>query len=264
MPKRPCAIALTADDSTVICADKFGDVYSIPLLFSDSSASSEGQEESSKATKLLTKSSKPFVPAANDLTIHSVRNRRALQNQMKQKQNISEKSEPQFERKLLLGHASMLTDIALIERNGQNYIITADRDEHIRISRGIPQAHIIEGYCLGHKNFVSRLCLPAGQPNLLISGGGDDDIYVWDWSLGKLLDKINLRSHAGKVVFELDPVTHTNGEGERSDTPPSEPVKVAVSSIQCMRGASDQEDDLILVTCEGLVSSFFTISGSVC
>lgn len=264
MPKRPSAIALTADGSTIICADKFGDVYSIPLLFLDSSASSEGQEESTKTTELLTKPPKPFMPAANDLTVHSVRNRRALQSQMRQKQNISKKSEPQFERKLLLGHVSMLTDIALIERNGQNYIITADRDEHIRISRGIPQAHIIEGYCLGHKDFVSRLCLPTRQPNLLISGGGDNDIYVWDWSIGKLLYKVNLRSHAEKVVLGVDPGTHTNGEVERNDTSPSQPVKVAVSSIQCMSGASDQQADLIIVTCEGCVSIFFTISGSVC
>jgi tRNA (guanine-N(7)-)-methyltransferase subunit TRM82 len=251
MPKRPCAIALTADESKIICADKFGDVYSIPLLLPDSSAGSGGQEEPIKATNLLTKPSKPFVPAANDLTVHSVRNRRALQNQMRQKHNISEKFEPQFERKLLLGHVSMLTDIALIENNGQNYIITADRDEHIRISRGIPQAHIIEGYCLGHKDFVSRLCLPAGQPNLLISGGGDDDIYVWDWCLGKLLLKVNLRSHAEKVVSEVDQGSHTNSEVEGNDTPPSEPVKVAVSNLQHMRGASDQPDDLIMVTCEG-------------
>lgn len=54
-----------------------------------------------------------------------------------------------FEHKLLLGHVSMLTDIALVVLNGRNYIITADRDEHIRISRGIPQSHIIEGFCLG-------------------------------------------------------------------------------------------------------------------
>jgi tRNA (guanine-N(7)-)-methyltransferase subunit TRM82 len=251
MPKRPCAIALTADDSAIVCADKFGDVYSIPLLFSDSSASSEGQEESNQTSNLATRSSKPFVPAANDLTVHSVRNRRALQNQMRQKHNISEKFGPQFERKLLLGHVSMLTDIVLIERDGQNYIITADRDEHIRISRGIPQAHVIEGYCLGHKDFVSRLCLPAGQPNLLISGGGDDDIYVWDWSLGRLLHKVNLRSHAEKLTLGVDQGSHTSGEVERNDTSPSKPVKVAVSSIQHMRGALDQQDDLIMVTCEG-------------
>jgi len=251
MPKRPSAIALTADNSTIVCADKFGDVYSIPLLFSNSSASSERQGESTKTTDLATKPSKPFVPAANDLTVHSVRNRRALQNQMKQRHNISEKPEPQFERRLLLGHVSMLTDIALIERNGQNYIITADRDEHIRISRGIPQAHIIERYCLGHRDFVSRLCFPARQSNLLISGGGDDDIYVWDWTLGKLLHKANLRNHAEKIILEVDQRTHTNGEVERNDTFPSQPVKVAVSSIQYMRGMLDQQDDLIMVTCEG-------------
>ena len=32
MPKRPCAVALTPDESTLLCADKFGDIYSLPLM----------------------------------------------------------------------------------------------------------------------------------------------------------------------------------------------------------------------------------------
>ncbi len=263
MPKRPCAIALTADETSIVCGDKFGDVYSIPLLFSGLPAGSEGQESTDR-TNLVTKPSKPFVPAANDLTVHSIRNRRALQNQMRQKSSTIQKSGPQFDHKLLLGHVSMLTDIALVERDGRNYIITADRDEHIRISRGIPQAHIIEGYCLGHKEFVSRLCIPAGQPNVLISGGGDDDLYVWDWSLGELLHRINLRSHTEKVVLGIDQGPHTDDGVERHDTPSYEPVRIAVSNIQHMTGASDQQDDHIMVTCEGWVSICFMTARLAC
>ena len=85
MPKRPCAIALTADETTIVCADKFGDVYSIPLLFPESPASSKLHEKSTEIASAAKKSSKPFVPAANNLTVHSIRNRKALQNQMKQK-----------------------------------------------------------------------------------------------------------------------------------------------------------------------------------
>ena len=30
MPKRPCAIQISPDNTTIICGDKFGDVYSLP------------------------------------------------------------------------------------------------------------------------------------------------------------------------------------------------------------------------------------------
>jgi tRNA (guanine-N(7)-)-methyltransferase subunit TRM82 len=251
MPKRPCAITITSDETTILCADKFGDVYSLPLLCSDSSVGPNIHEKSTETPSAVKKPSKPLVPAANDLTVHSIRNRRALQNQMKQKNIVSQKPEPQFEHKLLLGHVSMLTDITLVECNGQSYIITADRDEHIRISRGIPQTHIIAGYCLGHKDFVSRLCLPAGLPNLLISGGGDDEIYVWDWSLGKLLHKINIKSHAEKVLIGVHNSSHTDSEILKNATFPLEPFRLAVSSIHHVAEPSDRQNDFIMVTCEG-------------
>lgn len=49
---------------------------------------------------------------------------------------------------LVLGHASVITSF-LLSHDGQ-YIITADRDEHIRVSR-YPNGYDIERYCLGHE-----------------------------------------------------------------------------------------------------------------
>lgn len=53
---------------------------------------------------------------------------------------------------LLLGHVSLLTTFLLSP--DEKYIITADRDEHIRVS-WYPQAYTIEQFCLGHEKCVS-------------------------------------------------------------------------------------------------------------
>lgn len=49
---------------------------------------------------------------------------------------------------LILGHTSLLTTFLLSP--DETHIITADRDEHIRVS-WFPQGHTIESFCLGHK-----------------------------------------------------------------------------------------------------------------
>lgn len=250
MPKRPCSLAITADQSTIVCADKFGDVYSLPLLISGHSTKDCRANETFKSTPPSPKPSTRFVPAANDLTIHTVRNRKALQNQMRTDQQVFKKPGPDFELKLLLGHVSMLTDVAVAELEGRSYIITSDRDEHIRISRGLPETHVIEGYCLGHKEFVSRLCLPFTRPNILISGGGDDEIYIWDWEHSKLLHKVNLRFDVEKVMIEFMQTVDKNGTAESTDEM-YEPVKVAVSNIRHMGKSSGGFGDIVIVTCEG-------------
>lgn len=48
---------------------------------------------------------------------------------------------------LILGHTSLLTAMALTQ--DEKYIITADRDEHIRVSH-YPEGYDIERFCLGH------------------------------------------------------------------------------------------------------------------
>lgn len=49
---------------------------------------------------------------------------------------------------LILGHTSLLTSFILVD--DEKYVISADRDEHVRVS-WYPQGHVIESFCLGHQ-----------------------------------------------------------------------------------------------------------------
>ncbi|KAH8591307.1 hypothetical protein B0O99DRAFT_519576 [Bisporella sp. PMI_857] len=236
MPKRPCAVAITPDDTTIISGDKFGDVYSLPLI--PLPVSSQSRSSASPAP------SKPFIPAATTLTVHSQRNLKALENQQRSGNKIAPKEAPTFEHTLLLGHVSMLTDLLLTSVEGRGYILTADRDEHIRVSRGVPQAHIIESFCLGHTEFVSRICIVEGRPGVLVSGGGDDELFVWGWVQGKLVSKADLNGHVEVVYAEKG---KADGDGA------VEGLKIAVSNILSVRVG---EDDLVVVTCEGVPAVF--------
>jgi tRNA (guanine-N(7)-)-methyltransferase subunit TRM82 len=258
MPKRPCSLAFTADNRTILSANKFGDVHALPLLPSPTTTTTSATTSSSPnpTTGLpLSRSATPstptataFKPQANELTVHTKRNLKALENQKRslsrkafedQQQQQQQQAPPPFEHALLLGHVSMLTAICVGTAtvavpavaaqasepgtsigngtgNGaeaasaparttvrREYIITADRDEHIRVSRGMPQAHVIEGFCLGHEEFVSQLCMaPGGREELLISGGGDDDLFIWDWVNGRLLGRSGVLEHVKRVAGE--------------------------------------------------------------
>lgn len=248
MPKRPCAVTLSSSGSVIICADKFGDVYSLPLLV-DLSQEKNTREKPSVDDEHAPEKPKQFVSSANDLTVHSARNRKALQNQLKQNLAKADKVEINIGQQLLLGHVSMLTDIALVEECGRDYIITADRDEHIRVSRGIPQSHIIETYCLGHREFVSRLCLPKLARRLLISGGGDDDLFIWDWLLGDQLQKVNISSHIEEFALR-EPFSERQVVGiEASED--FHPSKVVVSGIKHLIQGPQGSSGSIIVMCEG-------------
>ncbi len=55
--------------------------------------------------------------------------------------------------KLLMGHVSLLTTFLLAP--DEKFIVTADRDEHIRVSWH-PESYVIESYCLGQKKYTFR------------------------------------------------------------------------------------------------------------
>lgn len=206
MPKRPCSLALTADGQTILSADKFGDVYALPLI-------SKPEQES-----IPVSASAEAAPApsrgANVFTVHSQRNRRALEDQQRQRKSNAKrdlpKDGPKFAHEVLLGHVSLLTCV-LKAKDSQDrpYIITADRDEHIRVSRGMPQSHVIETYCLGHESFVSTLCQPSSRPDVLVSGGGDNALFVWDWMAGKLLGTADLSAHVREVLPDTTKIAVT-------------------------------------------------------
>ncbi|KAK3329645.1 hypothetical protein B0H66DRAFT_541700 [Apodospora peruviana] len=244
MSKRPCALAITTDNKTILSADKFGDVYGLDLLSSEQ----DGQpKEAATSTTPKSRSATPLAsaqqalkPQADELTVHTLRNLKALENQKITLQARLEaaakkaEAETRFEHPLLLGHVSMLTAVVVGVHNNRDYIITADRDEHIRVSRGIPQAHVIEEYCLAHEEFVSRICIPSARPEILISGGGDDDLFVWDWLSARLLSRVNVLKHAQ----DLQPETS----------------KIAVTRILAYEGAASATS--VLVICERIPAVF--------
>lgn len=185
---------------------------------------------------------KSYTPAATNLTVHSARNRRALEEQLKRKVTDPKTKEPlKFEHQLLLGHVSMLTDmqIATEKADGKTrqYIITSDRDEHIRISRGPPHAYIIERYCLGHTEFVNKMCL-VPNTNLLLSAGGDDWLGVWDWTTGKLLAKRDLKA---AVTNQMNGALVRDGQEDQ---------KIAVSGIWVMSSPESSARWLAIIAIE--------------
>ncbi|KAK5600761.1 hypothetical protein CRENBAI_010614 [Crenichthys baileyi] len=110
--------------------------------------------------------------------------------------------EPQREGELKMGHLSML--LAVTISPDDQYIITADRDEKIRVSHhGSP--YNIQSYCLGHHQFVTTLQIPAEHPHWLLSGSGDGTVKLWEFESGHRLQSWDLRqledtlsSHAAK------------------------------------------------------------------
>ena len=189
MSKRLCAIVLPPDDSTILAADKFGDAYSLPLLPSPIECVTPLPSTAQKATA-------DFKPSASELTVHTKGNLAALRQQQAQKATAKKKEGLDFEHKLLLGHVSLLTDLIIAEADiagkRRHYILTADRDEHIRVSRGPSQAHIIENYCLGHKEFVSKLAVLPWQEDVLVTGSGEPSIKSFHWQTGKLIGDLAL------------------------------------------------------------------------
>ncbi|ODV79721.1 guanine-N(7)--methyltransferase subunit TRM82 [Suhomyces tanzawaensis NRRL Y-17324] len=181
-PKRPCAVSI-GDDSDLIVADKFGDVYATTI-----------------------------------------------------------DSEPPVDEKALtpiLGHVSMLSDVKFTRFNGKKFILTGDRDEHIRITN-YPKAYVVKNWLFGHHEFVSTLHIPSYDPSLLISGGGDDYLCLWKWYDNKLLAKIELRDLIAPYL------TEAHMPAERFLKPDS----VKEISITKILTHSVDDKKILLVLCE--------------
>lgn len=233
MPKRPCAIVLDQEQKTLFVADKFGDVYSMPLFPSEQVSNTIGAE--------CPKTKPRSEPSASELTVHSKRNLEALRQQRlyrASQEPPKEKPSLQFEHTLLLGHVSLLTDLKVVDlpphistnksAKRRRHIITADRDEHIRVSRGPPQSHIIEAYCHGHKDFVTKVCQLPWQPEILVAGSGAPSVRTYIWPEGRPLSQSN-HLEGSKVFQELESLRCTGPHSR-------EKHQSAISGLWAMEG----------------------------
>ncbi|KAJ3106620.1 tRNA (guanine-N(7)-)-methyltransferase non-catalytic subunit trm82 [Phlyctochytrium planicorne] len=89
---------------------------------------------------------------------------------------------------LILGHVSIITDM-IFSTDGR-YLITSDRDEKVRVSN-YPLCFDVQSFCLGHKLFVTAVASIPGGKNLIVSGGGDSFLLVWDIVSGERVQKIS-------------------------------------------------------------------------
>ncbi|CAG8551733.1 14200_t:CDS:10 [Gigaspora rosea] len=124
--------------------------------------------------------------------------------------------------KLLLGHVSMVTDMVLTPNN--KFFITADRDEHIRVSQ-FPKGYNIKSYCFGHTQFLSKLHILPWDSDLLLSAGGDDFIALWDYVPGRLIQTLDIKNLIQNQVIEAN-----ESNIDTTDTVP-ESKNIAVMSI---------------------------------
>ncbi|PWA19099.1 hypothetical protein CCH79_00018650 [Gambusia affinis] len=117
--------------------------------------------------------------------------------------------EPEKDGELKMGHLSML--LAVTISADDQYIITADRDEKIRVShRRSP--YNIQSYCLGHHQFVSTLEIPKGHPHWLLSGSGDGTVKLWEFESGRKLQSWNLGQLEDKLCSDTTKGNQTNDE----------------------------------------------------
>lgn len=134
-------------------------------------------------------------------------------------QNINDELDP------ILGHVSMLTDVLFKkDSNGKSYILSADRDEHIKISH-FPQSFIVDKWLFGHSQFVSSICSPIWKSNFLFSAGGDDFVYLWDWESGKKLSEFKYSELIKPHLNDLH-LAPSRFQNEANDV-----IEYAVSSI---------------------------------
>ena len=91
-------------------------------------------------------------------------------------------------KRLLLGHtASMLTGLSVVRsKDQQQFILTADRDEKVRVSR-FPETHIIQGYLLGHSSFISCMDAISHERSLCLTASGDGTSRLYDYQTCKEL-----------------------------------------------------------------------------
>ncbi|KAI9291436.1 WD40 repeat-like protein [Neoconidiobolus thromboides FSU 785] len=110
--------------------------------------------------------------------------------------NMNEEVTEDKEIEPIVGHVSVLMDILISKDN--KYVLTADRDEKIRVSK-YPNGYNIHGYLLGHKSYVSKMIFSQIQDkNWLFSVGGDGNIILFDFNKLIKINQLELKQYFNK------------------------------------------------------------------
>lgn len=112
---------------------------------------------------------------------------------------ISESGSCEF----LLGHLFTFSDVKFITNSKTSeimYILTADRDEKIRVSK-YPNAYKIERFCFGHKDMIRRLVTVDDARFISIDHSNNAKL----WNLGKI------NNLPEDKVFESDETAQLDG-----------------------------------------------------
>jgi len=132
-------------------------------------------------------------------------------------------------RRYLLTHTgSILTCVTRGLGQFSNTLLSADRDEKIRVSRW-PSTFVIDAFCLGHTRYISFMHINEHIPltnyqasDILLTGSGDGTIRVWYYKTGSLLhtlylgtiaqDKIQNNNKDGKILSAVAPFAWASNE----------------------------------------------------
>ncbi|OAD01116.1 hypothetical protein MUCCIDRAFT_112546 [Mucor lusitanicus CBS 277.49] len=106
----------------------------------------------------------------------------------------------------IVGHVSMVTDMLLT--SDDKYVVTSDRDEHIRVSR-FPNGYNIESFCLGHTDVVTCIDILPWDETVLVSAGGDGTVRLWDYVKGTNKQIVDLKS---EIEAYKPPAADANSE----------------------------------------------------
>lgn len=105
---------------------------------------------------------------------------------------------------LLMGHFCSIITCLKVSRNNM-WLASCDREGKVRVtvipSDPMQGAHEIVSFCLGHEKFVSACAfvVPESGKELILSGGGDGLIKLWNPVDGHEMDSVDL----GKPVLTL-------------------------------------------------------------
>jgi tRNA (guanine-N(7)-)-methyltransferase subunit TRM82 len=105
---------------------------------------------------------------------------------------------------LMLGHYCSLLTSVTVSATGR-LVATTDRDQKVRVSvmpaDPTQGAHSIQAYCFGHTAFVTCSAFArAGEAEVLLSGGGDGTLRMWDPLTGTALCSLELEPAAAAAA----------------------------------------------------------------